>query len=410
MANVKTQTGELNNAQLSSLLDFAQKLNGLRSVDDIAWETVCYIARYLEVEDCIFYAMHVTKPCLVQLAAYGPHKSALREILNPIEIQLGSGIVGTVAQTGQGEKIADTRLDPRYIVDDAPRLSEMAVPIISRGRVFGVIDTEHPDLDHYTDAQFAYVNLITQQVAPVLASVLLEQRLNSTDFARHASTSFLRVMQHNTMTPLSVTLMKAQILNHGIYGDLSDKQQQAVGQIIESTRAVTGMLQDVFEYVRLDSGNLPLVLSKTTAQAVEADVARKLSPLLQAARIRVMFVNRVPQSPIQIDHGLVVKAILRICQVASQDMHQNDQLLITFQRSAHELVVEVQNYLPAISRAKLQTMLRPFGNIRDDQENGLTSRHGLELILAQQSLRLHRGELEISNLENSNLFVIRIPL
>ena len=33
--------------------------------------------------------------------------------------------------------------DGRYIVDDEPRLSELAVPIVLENRVLGVIDSEH---------------------------------------------------------------------------------------------------------------------------------------------------------------------------------------------------------------------------------------------------------------------------
>ncbi len=410
MGNTTTQTGNLSNTQLSNLLEFAQKLNMLQSVDDIAWETVCFVARYLNVDDCVFYACHITRPTLIQLAAYGPHKSALREILNPIEIDLGSGIVGTVAQTGVGENIGDTSLDPRYIVDDDIRLSELSVPIVSRGHTYGVIDTEHTDRNYYTQDQFEFVTLIAQQVAPVLAAVLLEQTLNSKDFARQATSAFLRVMKHNVMTPLSVVLMKSQILSKGVYGETTPKQQRAIDQITDNTRVVVGLLGDVFEYVHLESGHVPLRLQTTTVQNIEAELVGKLAVLTQQAGIRLNIQNDVANNEIEVDHALIVKAIQRVCQIACQDMQQNDQLLVTFRMDAEELIIEVMNYLPAITRMELQTMLRPFGNIRDDQENILNSRHGLELTLVQQTLELHAGTLEISNLEDSNVFLLRIPV
>jgi two-component system, LytTR family, sensor kinase len=63
--------------------------------------------------------------------------------MNPIEIPLGKGIVGTVAQTGNAEIVNDTTADSRYIVDDKARFSEITVPIIHEGNVIGIIDSEH---------------------------------------------------------------------------------------------------------------------------------------------------------------------------------------------------------------------------------------------------------------------------
>ena len=54
-----------------------------------------------------------------------------------MEIPVGKGIVGSVAETGKAELIKDTSKDPRYIVDDQLRYSEISVPIISDNKVLG---------------------------------------------------------------------------------------------------------------------------------------------------------------------------------------------------------------------------------------------------------------------------------
>ena len=87
---------------------------------------------------------------LKQIAAYGD-KLSKGEILNHIRIPLGSGIVGTVAKTGVYEVIADTSKDPRYIVDDKIRLSEITVPIIAENEIIGVIDSEHSSRNFFNE-------------------------------------------------------------------------------------------------------------------------------------------------------------------------------------------------------------------------------------------------------------------
>ena len=51
--------------------------------------------------------------------------------------------MGRVGARGVAEIVHDTSKDPDYVVDDAVRGSEMAVPILCDGEVIGVIDSEH---------------------------------------------------------------------------------------------------------------------------------------------------------------------------------------------------------------------------------------------------------------------------
>jgi len=57
-------------------------------------------------------------------------------------IPVGKGITGSVQRTGKPEVVADVRRDPRYIGITERVVSEIAVPLISEGRVIGVFNLE----------------------------------------------------------------------------------------------------------------------------------------------------------------------------------------------------------------------------------------------------------------------------
>jgi diguanylate cyclase (GGDEF)-like protein len=59
-------------------------------------------------------------------------------------IPAGKGVTGWVARTGKAEIVADVRKDPRYIGVNEQVRSEIAVPLISEGRVIGVFNVESP--------------------------------------------------------------------------------------------------------------------------------------------------------------------------------------------------------------------------------------------------------------------------
>jgi len=114
--------------------------------------------------DCIIYLINDDGE-LYQCAAHGNKNPTAQDVLNPIKLKMGEGICGHVALTGVGEIIADTSKDPRYIVDDEDRHSEITVPILSDGIVIGIIDSEHPKKDYFSDHDLNILNTIASMLS-----------------------------------------------------------------------------------------------------------------------------------------------------------------------------------------------------------------------------------------------------
>jgi PAS domain S-box-containing protein len=126
------------------LNDFATSLSPLTEEREVLGDVIRKCISHLGFAECVIYLTDPERGMLVQAAALGPKDHGDGGVLNPIELPIGRGIVGAAAESGQTIIVEDTRNDPRYIVDDAVRLSEIAVPILSEGKVLGVIDSEHP--------------------------------------------------------------------------------------------------------------------------------------------------------------------------------------------------------------------------------------------------------------------------
>ena len=158
---------------------FATSLYGQKTVEDIFWNTAKNCVEKIGFVDCVIYQLDETGNVLLQKAAFGPKNPWRREIINRIEIPLGKGIVGSVAQTGNAEIIHNTAADSRYIVDDESRLSEITVPVWVDGRVFGVIDSEHPQRGFFTRYHLRMLKKISAICSERIVKYLAEERLRS---------------------------------------------------------------------------------------------------------------------------------------------------------------------------------------------------------------------------------------
>lgn len=166
----KVRTGRI-------LTYFATSLYGQNTVDDVFWDLAKNCISQLKLEDCVIYQYDKEKNVLIQRAAFGPKNPQKHEILNPIEIPLGTGIVGTVAKSGKAEIVSDTTKDSRYILDDFARCSEITVPILIDGEVFGIIDSEHHRKNYYSKWHLNLLENMADICAVKISKYIVEERL-----------------------------------------------------------------------------------------------------------------------------------------------------------------------------------------------------------------------------------------
>ncbi|MFM9910561.1 MAG: two-component regulator propeller domain-containing protein [Chitinophagaceae bacterium] len=208
---------------------FATSISNQKTVDGMLWEVAKNCISKLGFEDCVIYLLDPDKNILVQKAAWGPKTTTEDTILNAIEIPLGKGIVGSVAIKGKPEIIGNTSNDSRYIKDDALRLSEIAVPMIKSQKVIGVIDSENPQLNFYTQRHLQILTTIASLCVDKIDKINAEQQTRDKD---------IEVLQLNKdLATSQLTALRAQMNPHFIFNALNSVQQYILqGNVDEANR------------------------------------------------------------------------------------------------------------------------------------------------------------------------------
>ena len=89
---------------------------------------------------------------------------------------LGEGITGLAASTQQPIMVGDVRSDPRYLTALDVVRSELAVPMVARGKLVGVIDLQSTRLNAYREADRALLQLIASRVGVSIDNARLYRR------------------------------------------------------------------------------------------------------------------------------------------------------------------------------------------------------------------------------------------
>lgn len=162
---------------LGVINEFAAALLETQTVEEVVWSVAKNAIAQLGYLDCVIYLVDDDDEFLIQKAAHGAKNPIALDIFNPIKLKIGQGVVGHVAKVGKGEIISDTSKDPRYLIDDDMRLSEIAVPIIHNKKVIGVIDSEHPDKNFYPHEDLQILTTIASMTATKLVQTKNNEEL-----------------------------------------------------------------------------------------------------------------------------------------------------------------------------------------------------------------------------------------
>src|SRR5438309_7982816 len=90
---------------------------------------------------------------------------------------MGEGVTGQAAERREALLVGDVTTDPRYISGVPEVRSELAVPLIVKNKVIGVIDIESPQPNHFTDEHKRLLTLIASRMAVGIENARLYTRI-----------------------------------------------------------------------------------------------------------------------------------------------------------------------------------------------------------------------------------------
>ncbi|GAB5488522.1 MAG: GAF domain-containing protein [Parasphingorhabdus sp.] len=86
-----------------------------------------------------------------------------------IRIEIGKGVCGAAAESGETQRIADVHAFPGHIACDAESQSELVIPIFNDGTVIAVLDLDSPLKDRFTAEDQAGLEQLVDTIASALS-------------------------------------------------------------------------------------------------------------------------------------------------------------------------------------------------------------------------------------------------
>jgi sigma-B regulation protein RsbU (phosphoserine phosphatase) len=151
--------------------------------------------------------------------------------VNIDNVPMGKGLTGAAAESREVVRVHDTARDPRYIASHPDIRSEVAVPLILRDHVVGVMDLESDRIGFFTDDHVRTLSLLAPQVASSVENARLYQELAARE----------RLMEED--------LQAARELQRILIPDASPEIEGLESAVrLRPAREISGDIYDIFEH------------------------------------------------------------------------------------------------------------------------------------------------------------------
>jgi sigma-B regulation protein RsbU (phosphoserine phosphatase) len=208
-------------------------------------------------------------------------------------IAIGEGLIGTAAQLRQPVLAPDVRKDSRYIEANPEVRSELAVPLVYKGEVIGVLDLEHTRVNYYNEDHQRTLSTLGSQIAISIANARLYQRIHEEEQRMERDLEMARQVQLRLMPSRPPKLERAEIAAQfvaarSIGGDVYDYLDYGPGRVGVALGDVSGKAAPAALYAALTSG---ILRSLAPQHLSPAEMLAALNDQLQERKLDSQYVT-----------------------------------------------------------------------------------------------------------------------
>jgi len=208
-------------------------------------------------------------------------------------VGLGHGIIGIAAELRQPVLVPDVRKEHRYIAVNRETRSELAVPLIYKGSVIGVVDLEHTRVNYFNEDHQRTLSTLAAQVAISIANARLYQRISEEEqrmerdleMAREVQ---LRLLPRTPPQPQRAEIAARFLAARSIGGDVYDFLDYGSGRTALAVGDVSGKAAPAALYAALVSG---ILRSLATRRLSPAKMLAALNDQLQERKLDAQYVT-----------------------------------------------------------------------------------------------------------------------
>ena len=334
----------------------------------------------------------------------------------------------------------DARTDPQTCEFTKSYLDPLGItalldaPIRSGGKMVGVLCNEHtggprawsPDEQNFAGSMADLVSLSLEVIQRQQAEADLREARDNLEIKVAERTrdleqanerlqeldrlksEFLATMSHELRTPLNSIIGFTGILRQGLAGPLNEEQLKQLGMVHFSARHLLGLINDLLDLSRIESGKMEVMAESFTLQDVVEEVAHSLAPTVLQKQLSFETHFDTPHLTLHTDRKKVFQMLLNLANNAVK-FTERGGVRIEIRSTPGEVAIAVIDTGIGIRPESIAGLFQAFRQV-DGSARRTFEGTGLGLYLCKKLSRMLGGRIQAeSEFGAGSRFTLTLP-
>jgi signal transduction histidine kinase len=224
-----------------------------------------------------------------------------------------------------------------------------------------------------------------------------------------AKMQFLTTMSHELRTPLNAIGGHVQLMQLGILGPVTDRQQDALERVRRAESHLLGLINDVLNFAKIEAGHVQLRLVPTTIGGLFDGIDELIEPQVKTKGLAYSRPKDYDQLCVTADLDKARQVLLNLLSNAVKFTERGGQIAVSCRERDGQVDIDVTDTGVGVPPESMASIFEPFVQVRPDY----TTRNegtGLGLAISRDLARAMKGDLSArSEVGQGSTFTLTLP-
>ena len=237
----------------------------------------------------------------------------------------------------------------------------------------------------------------------------LEWQREELERAYRVRSEFLASMSHELRTPINALLGYASLLRDQIYGDLNQRQEEALSRMYSASQHLLELVNDILDLAKIEAGKMPVYVESVDVHRVIKELSHTIEPMVRRRDLEYELDLGAENAVVRTDQKKVKQIMLNLLSNAVKFTREGTVSVSTRQSEKGGIVIDVADTGIGIRSEDLTNIFDDFRQV-DQSSTREFGGTGLGLSITKKLLHILGGTIHVdSEVGSGTTFTVWLP-